>query len=94
MTSIPNLRKSAFTQQNGTYNGTLAVGSPVAGTGAAIDMGTHTGTGSYNVVAMNASTGCMSNMSGSASIGINPLPNAYTVTGGGSYCNGSTGIIA
>ncbi len=74
------------------YNGTLAVGSPVAGTGAAIDMGTHTGTGSYNVVAMNASTGCMSNMSGSASIGINPLPNAYTVTGGGSYCNGSTGV--
>jgi hypothetical protein len=73
------------------YNGSAAVGSPIAGTGAMIDFGPQTSGGVYVVVATNATTGCTKNMGGSASVMINPLPTAYAITGGGGYCNGGTG---
>ncbi|MGD0709835.1 MAG: T9SS type A sorting domain-containing protein [Bacteroidales bacterium] len=70
-----------------------AVGSPVAGnTGNSIDFGNQTTTGTYTVVATDASTGCTNNMTGEADITINDLPNAYNVTGGGSYCSGGSGV--
>ena len=75
------------------YLGGVPVGSPVAGIGAAISFGLQTTAGTYTVVATNATTGCTSNMSGSAVVTINPLPNIYTVTGGGSYCSGGTGVV-
>jgi hypothetical protein len=74
------------------YNGSLAVGSPVAGTGTAIDFGTYTTTGTYYVTGVNAVTGCSSNMSSSASVSVNALPVVYNVTGGGNFCNGGTGV--
>lgn len=74
------------------YNGTAIVGTPVAGTGSALDFGVFTATGSYTVVATNTSTLCTSNMTGSVSVGINPLPSAFTVVGGGAYCSGSGGV--
>lgn len=74
------------------YNGASTVGSPVAGTGAAISFGTHTASGTYTVLATNTSTTCTGPMSGSATVVINPLPTAYSVTGGGSYCAGGTGV--
>ena len=74
------------------YNGTSVAGSPVAGTGSAIDFGLEVGAGAYTVIATNAATTCTDHMTGSASIGINPLPVAYTVSGGGSYCIGGTGL--
>lgn len=67
-------------------------GSPVAGTGSAISFGNQTAAGNYTVVATNASTSCASNMSGSASVTINPLPTVFTITGGGAYCSGGTGV--
>ena len=70
----------------------VASGSPVTGTGTALDFGIHTAAGTYTVSAVNTSTGCTSNMSGSAAIVINPLPTVYTVTGGGSYCAGGAGL--
>ncbi len=73
------------------YNGG-PVGPMVSGTGTAIDFGVLTTTGSYTVIASNSITGCTSNMTGSATIGLNPLPVAFTVTGGGSYCSGGTGV--
>lgn len=75
------------------FNGSATVGSPVAGTGAAISFGLQTATGSYTVVATNATTGCVSNMFGSVSVSTNPLPIVFSVTGGGGYCAGGTGVV-
>ncbi len=74
------------------FNGSTPMGSPVAGTGAAISFGLQTATGSYTVVGTNATTGCVSNMFGSVSISTNPLPTVFSVTGGGGYCAGGTGV--
>ncbi len=74
------------------YNGLAPVGSPVSGVGGALDFGLITSPGSYTIVATNTLTGCTNNMSGSASISIDPLPIAHSVTGGGSYCAGGTGL--
>jgi hypothetical protein len=74
------------------YLGNSTVGSPVAGTGSAISFGQQTASGTYTVVATNTNTTCISNMTGSAVITINPLPTAYSVTGTGSYCAGGSGL--
>ncbi len=74
------------------YIGTIASGSPVAGTGSGLDFGLKTAAGAYTVAATDASTGCTSTMGGSATIGINPLPTIFTVTGGGGYCAGEPGV--
>jgi hypothetical protein len=69
-----------------------AIGLPVAGTGAAISFGLQTSAGVYTVVATTVATGCTNNMTGSATVTINPLPNTYTVIGGGGYCTGGAGV--
>ncbi len=67
-------------------------GSPVPGTGSALSFGTFTTPGTFTVIATNAVTSCVSNMSNPVSIIINPLPVVYDVAGGGSYCAGGTGL--
>ncbi|GAA4466461.1 hypothetical protein GCM10023093_20650 [Nemorincola caseinilytica] len=76
------------------YNGATAIGGPIAGTGAALDLGVQTAAGTYTVRATSAGTSCTNTMSGTATIVVDPLPAAYTmtVTGGGSYCAGDTGV--
>jgi len=74
------------------YAGSVPVGSPVAGTGAALDFGMQTTAGSYTIAGTGLSTGCANNMTGTANVVVNPLPAVYTVTGGGSYCQGGTGL--
>jgi hypothetical protein len=74
------------------FRGTTAVGAAVAGTGSAISFGTQATVGSYVVVASNPTSGCQNTMSGSVSVSINPLPTLQTVSGGGSYCSGGTGM--
>ncbi len=49
--------------------------------------------GNYTVIASNALTGCLANMSGSANITTGTPPTAFTVTGGGNYCNGAGPVI-
>ena len=83
---------AGFTYQ--LYNGAAATGTAIAGTGAAISFGTYTAAGTYTVLATNTTTGCTNAMTGSVVITINPLPTAHTVTGGGSYCSGGTGVVA
>jgi Secretion system C-terminal sorting domain/SdrD B-like domain/Bacterial Ig-like domain (group 2) len=70
----------------------IAVGASLAGTGMALDFGMHTTAGSYTVVATNVTTGCVRNMTGSVTITIYALPAVYSITGGGSYCAGGTGV--
>lgn len=74
------------------FNGAIAVGTPLAGTGAMLDFGLQTAGGTYTIVATNTTTSCVNTMTGSATIVVNPLPVAYTVTNGGSYCSGGTGV--
>ncbi len=74
------------------YRGTTPVGGPVAGSNAGLDLGLQTVAGTYSVVAIDATTGCSRNMTGTATVGINTLPNTFTVTGGGSYCSGASGV--
>jgi hypothetical protein len=74
------------------YNGSTPAGAAMAGTGAAISFGNKTIAGTYSVMATDATTGCASNMTGSASVSINPLPTAFPVTGGGAICAGSAGV--
>ncbi len=66
-------------------------GSPVAGTGAALNWTGNSAGGTYTVVATNATTTCSQTMTGSAVFTVNPLPTAFTVQGGGTYCAGGTG---
>ncbi len=74
------------------FNGSLLVGTAVAGTGSSINFGLFTTPGTYTIVASGATTGCTNAMTGSATIGLNPLPAAFTVTGGGNYCSGGSGV--
>ena len=74
------------------YNGAVAVGSPITGTGSPVSMGLYTATGTYSATATVTLTGCMNNMTGSASVSQHALPDEYTVTGGGNYCSGGTGL--
>ncbi len=70
----------------------VATGGLVAGTGTVLDMGLETVAGAYTVLAINATTGCSNNMSGSATVSINPLPGVFNMTGGGSACFGAPGV--
>jgi subtilisin-like proprotein convertase family protein len=74
------------------YNGSTPVGTPVAGTGAALDFGLQTAAGTYSVSATNTTTTCTNNMAGTAAVMISASPVAYAVTGGGTYCSGGTGV--
>ena len=75
------------------YNGVTPDGSPLTGTGVALDFGLKTAAGVYTVVATNTTTSCSRTMTGSATIVLNPLPNIYAMTGGGAYCSGGSGIV-
>ena len=74
------------------YDNGVIIGAPVPGTGSSFNFGTEPAAGTYTVVATNATTLCTSNMAGNAIVVINPLPTPYTVTGGGPYCSGGTGV--
>jgi len=64
-----------------------------SGTGAPIDFGVFTTTGSYTAVGVNNITGCSRNMTGISSIGANPLPALSNVTNSGNYCAGGVGEL-
>src|SRR6185312_5536312 len=55
-----------------------------------IDFGIHKTAGTYTITGTITASGCTATMSGSAVININPVPAAFTVYGGGSYCPGGT----
>lgn len=74
------------------YNGATPIGAPVAGTGIALDFGLHNVAGTYSVMAGNISTTCATDMTGTAILIENPLPTQYSVTGGGAFCVGDTGV--
>jgi hypothetical protein len=75
------------------YNGSTPV-IAVPGTGSALTFGPQAAAGVYTVLAINGATSCSRAMTGNATIVVNPAPTAYGVSGGGSYCVGSTVGVA
>ena len=73
-------------------SGTASAIATVNGTGSAINFPTQNQAATYTVLATNTSTGCTSTMAGSVTITIGTVPTIYTVTGGGSLCNGNVAI--
>ena len=67
-------------------------GPAIPGTGGAISFGLKTAAFTYTVNATNTSSGCFNSMTGFATVIITPLPIAYTVTGGGAYPAGGSGL--
>jgi len=68
------------------------VSTPQPGTGGTLAFGNFTAVGTYTVLATNTATGCTCNMTGTATVGVNPLPAVYAVTGGGPFCIGGAGV--
>ncbi len=65
---------------------------PILGTGNNLVFSTITEAGTYTVEAFVEGGACLTNMNGSATINLGQTPNVFTLTGGGSYCNGGNGV--
>jgi len=74
------------------YNSSNVLVGTVTGTGSAVSFGSLTAAGTYKATVSDPHTSCMNNESDSAMVMVNALPSADTVTGGGGYCIGSTGV--
>ncbi len=74
------------------FRGTTPVGGVIGGTGSALIMGLESVAGAYTVAANNPVSGCSTNMPGSVTVNIVPLPVPHNVTGSGGYCPGGTGL--
>ena len=72
------------------YNGSSTIGAPITGSGLTLNFGLLTAAGIYTVMATNDTTTCINNMTGSATITINPLPAVYAVSGSGSFFDSTT----
>ena len=71
------------------FKGNAASGSPLAGTGSALDFGAQS-TGTYTVVATNATSGCSANMSGTAELDL--IAPTITLEPVADVCEGATTI--
>ena len=72
--------------------GSAGTGSPVTGTGGSIDFGAFTTVGTYMAIATNSSTGCSVNMTGTATVSVNPavVPAVSISTGtNDTVCSGT-----
>jgi len=69
------------------WNGSINIGMPVIGNGAAISFGAQSLTGVYSVIATNAD-GCFTAMS--SSVTINALPVAFNLIPSGTQCQGTS----
>ncbi|HEY5470591.1 MAG TPA: gliding motility-associated C-terminal domain-containing protein [Bacteroidales bacterium] len=72
------------------YKGVTSQGSSINGTGSALSFGSQT-EGTYTVKAHRKATYMYSDMTGSAVV-TSAAPTAYSVTGGGAYCQGTGGL--
>lgn len=61
------------------------------GTGDSLSFGIQEDAGEYTVIAINPSTGCMNEMTGSAIINMIPQPMVFAFEGDGNYCSDENG---
>ncbi len=71
----------------------IGTGVVLTGTGNPLSFGLQTTPGTYTVVATSVANGCSRTMNGVAVITINPLPDLFNVTGGGSCCIGCNHVF-
>jgi hypothetical protein len=90
--AIINLSSTELSVSYQLMVGTALAGTPILGTGAAIAFGPETTAGTYSIVGTSSITGCSNNMAGGAVVTINAAPFAYSITGGGNFCPGGTGV--
>lgn len=88
---ILSLSNSQLNTSYQLYHNTLPIFDPVQGNGSSISFIPVTEAGNYTVVATNEY--CTENMTGSATINVNPAPALFNVTGGGAICDGSQIMI-
>ncbi|MDB5283000.1 MAG: hypothetical protein JWO06_2075, partial [Bacteroidota bacterium] len=74
-------------------NGNIPIGPPLPGSSQQLTFTGINQPGLYTVIATNGTTGCTANMNDSAVVSLAPQPNVYSVTGGGSYCFGDSGVV-
>lgn len=72
------------------YRDFIPVGSPIAGTGSALNFGLQTVAGTYTVTAINTVTGCESLQSGSAVVTVNTVPVITTQPVDMNACSGTS----
>ena len=73
--------------------GDQPVGNSKTGTGAPFFFNNYyANAGVYTVKATNSSTNCSSVMNGDAEISVYPAPQLFTVSGGGTICEGGAGL--
>ena len=71
----------------------IYTGTTLQGTGNALSFCNILTAGNYSLMAFNASTSCSINMTGSATVSVNPLPaQPGTITGNSPVCQGSSHI--
>jgi hypothetical protein len=75
------------------WTGGFPTGGVVPGTGSSLTISNTITPGTYNVVATNTSNGCSLSMNGNAIIITDSFPAAVNVTGGGSFCDGDSGVM-
>ncbi|MDD3666455.1 MAG: PKD domain-containing protein, partial [Bacteroidales bacterium] len=73
-------------------NGSPVSGAGKYGTGGPLTWDDLADGGTYTVLAITNINNCATAMTGSALLQVNPLPTPFTVTGGGSYQLGGTGL--
>ena len=59
---------------------------------SSISFGPQTAAGTYTVIATSTITSCSNTMSGSSVITINAVPSIFSITGGGNFCPGGSGV--
>ncbi len=57
-----------------------------------LDFTLQTAVGTYSVVAIHSTSGCTTNMSGTATVAVSPSPAVYNATGGGTMCSDGGGF--
>ncbi len=73
--------------------GNANTGVPLAGTGASLAFPNQKPAGTYTIKASNAANStCITTMTGNAVVSISALPTLFSMSGGGSYCAGGTGV--
>ena len=71
----------------------IPIDSPIIGNGNALSFGNQKKAGVYSVQASTSSNGsCKTAMTGSAIININPISAPISITGGGRFCLGESGV--
>ena len=94
LVGLSNTQGSLITYQLWVDPGTGAIPENIiTGNSNPVSFGYQTIAGTYTVIATNSSTTCSVQMNGSVNVNTSAAPVVFAVTGGGSYCSGTSGVL-